>query len=151
MNPVINWTSFVLTSDGANYFYKYWFPGFPWEHQEQYWKRSPLSLVGNVTTPTMLLTGEADSRTPISETEQYYQALKLRGVPPSDGEGLLQHGYTHVFVLPAEGGTPRQLTSGDFDHSSQLSWSPDGKALIFSANRLENWNSIQKIPRFMKS
>jgi len=43
--------------------------------------RSPLSLVGNVTTPTMLLTGEQDHRTPISESEQYYQALKLRRVP----------------------------------------------------------------------
>ena len=45
-----------------------------------YWKRSPLSLVGNVTTPTMLLTGEEDHRTPITESEQFYQALKLRGV-----------------------------------------------------------------------
>lgn len=78
--PVINWTSFVLTADFTNFFYKYWFPGFPWEHQEQYWQRSPLSLVGNVKTPTMLLTGESDHRTPITETEQYYQALKLRGV-----------------------------------------------------------------------
>lgn len=43
-------------------------------------KRSPISYVGNVKTPTMLLTGEADYRTPISETEQYYQALKLQGV-----------------------------------------------------------------------
>lgn len=42
---------------------------------------APLSLVGNVTTPTMLVTGEVDYRTPISETEQYYTALKLRGVP----------------------------------------------------------------------
>ncbi len=41
---------------------------------------SPLSLMGNVTTPTMLLTGEADYRTPISESEQYYQALRLRKV-----------------------------------------------------------------------
>ena len=78
--PVINWTSFALTSDFYNFFYRYWFPGFPWDHQEQYWKRSPLSLVGNVTTPTMLLTGEADHRTPISETEQFYQALKLRKI-----------------------------------------------------------------------
>jgi acylaminoacyl-peptidase len=78
--PVINWYSFVLTSDAYNFFYKYWFPGFPWEHQEQYMARSPISLVGNVTTPTMLLTGEADHRTPMSETEQYYQALKLRKV-----------------------------------------------------------------------
>ncbi|MEM7369811.1 MAG: S9 family peptidase [Bacteroidota bacterium] len=78
--PVINWYSFVLTSDGYNFYYKYWFPGFPWDHEEHYMKRSPLSLVGNVTTPTMLLTGEADYRTPMSETEQYYQALKLRKV-----------------------------------------------------------------------
>lgn len=78
--PVINWYSFVLTADRYNFFYKYWFPGFPWDYPEQYLKRSPLSLVGNVTTPTMLLTGEADYRTPMSESEQYYQALKLRKV-----------------------------------------------------------------------
>lgn len=78
--PVINMTSFVLTSDIVSYFYKYWFSAFPWEDPEGYWKRSPLSLVGNVTTPTMLLTGESDHRTPISETEQFYVALKLRKV-----------------------------------------------------------------------
>ncbi len=78
--PVIHWTSFVLTADAYDFFVQYWFPGPPWEHQEHYWRRSPLSLVGNVTTPTMLLTGEADYRTPISESEQYYQALQLQGV-----------------------------------------------------------------------
>lgn len=78
--PVINWYSFVLTADNTGFFYKYWFPGFPWDYQEHYMKRSPLSLVGNVSTPTMLLTGEADYRTPISESEQYYMALKLRKI-----------------------------------------------------------------------
>ena len=78
--PVINWSSFVLTSDANNFFYKYWFGAQPWEQPEQYWKRSPLSLVGNVKTPTMLITGEADYRTPIEESEQYYQALKLRKI-----------------------------------------------------------------------
>ncbi|MEM7305382.1 MAG: S9 family peptidase [Planctomycetota bacterium] len=78
--PVIHWTSFVLTADAYPYFTQYWFPGYPWEHQEHYWKRSPLSLVGNVSTPTMLLTGEEDHRTPISESEQFYQALKLRRI-----------------------------------------------------------------------
>jgi dipeptidyl aminopeptidase/acylaminoacyl peptidase len=78
--PVINWHSFVLTSDLYPLFAKYWFPGPPWEHAEHYLKRSPLSLVGNVKTPTMLLTGEEDHRTPISESEQFYQALKLRKV-----------------------------------------------------------------------
>lgn len=78
--PVINWFSFVLTADFYPYFADYWFPGKPWEHTEHYMKRSPISYVGNVKTPTMLLTGDADYRTPISETEQYYQALKLQGV-----------------------------------------------------------------------
>ena len=59
---------------------QYWFGKLPWEDQENYWRRSPLSLVGNVTTPTMLLNGEEDYRTPIAEAEQYYQALKLRKV-----------------------------------------------------------------------
>ncbi|MFQ5768768.1 MAG: alpha/beta hydrolase family protein, partial [Acidobacteriota bacterium] len=76
----INWYSFVLTSDVYNYFYKYWFPGFPWDYPEHYMERSPISLVGHVTTPTMVLSGEADHRTPISEAEQFYQALKLRRI-----------------------------------------------------------------------
>ncbi|HLG52960.1 MAG TPA: S9 family peptidase [Steroidobacteraceae bacterium] len=78
--PVINWTSFVLTADLTSFFYKYWFSAPPWDKPEEYWRRSPLSLVGNVTTPTMVVTGEQDYRTPISESEQYYQALRLRGV-----------------------------------------------------------------------
>jgi len=78
--PVINWTSFALTSDGYPFFTGYWFPAPPWEAQEHYWKRSPLAYVGKVTTPTMLITGEDDLRTPIAESEQYYQALKLRRI-----------------------------------------------------------------------
>lgn len=92
--PVIHWTSFVLTADFSAFFTKYWFPAMPWEDPEHYFARSPLSLVGNVTTPTMLLTGEEDWRTPMSETEQYYQALKLRKVDtamvriPEAGHGI---------------------------------------------------------------
>jgi len=78
--PVINWYSFVLTADAYPFFVKYWFPGPPWEIPEHYHARSPISLVGNVSTPTMLITGEADYRTPIAESEQYYQALRLRRV-----------------------------------------------------------------------
>jgi acylaminoacyl-peptidase len=78
--PVINWYSFALTADAYPFFGPYWFGSHPWEKPEEYLKRSPISLVGNVSTPTMLLTGEADYRTPISESEQYYQALKLRKI-----------------------------------------------------------------------
>ncbi len=79
--PVINWYSFVLYADGPNTFYRYWFPAAPWEDPEHYMARSPISLVGNVTTPTMLLTGEQDYRTPMPESEQFYAALRIRGVP----------------------------------------------------------------------
>ena len=78
--PVINWVSWVLTSDIPSFGVKYWFPGLPWEQSENYTKRSLLSVVGNVKTPTMVITGEDDWRTPISESEQYYSALKLQKV-----------------------------------------------------------------------
>jgi len=78
--PVINWISKTLTGDSYVGQISHQFPGLPWDEFEHYWQRSPLSLVGNMVTPTMLITGEEDYRTPISETEQLYQALKLKGV-----------------------------------------------------------------------
>jgi dipeptidyl aminopeptidase/acylaminoacyl peptidase len=78
--PVVDWYSFALTSDLTAFFYKYWFPGFPWDTPDSYRKRSSLSYVGNVTTPTMLLNGEEDYRTPISQSEEFYEALRLRKV-----------------------------------------------------------------------
>lgn len=79
--PVINWASFVLTADMTPFFARYWFGKLPWEDPQGYWARSPLSLVGNVNTPTMVVVGAEDYRTPNSESEQYYEALQLRGVP----------------------------------------------------------------------
>jgi dipeptidyl aminopeptidase/acylaminoacyl peptidase len=79
--PVINWSSEVLTTDGYTGMAKYWFGKMPWEDPQGYWARSPLSLVGNVKTPTLVVVGEQDFRTPVSEAEQYYAALQLRGVP----------------------------------------------------------------------
>ncbi len=79
--PVINWSSFVLTSDMTPYFSRYWFGKFPWEDAPGYWARSPLSLVGNVKTPTLVVVGSDDYRTPDSEAEQYYEALQLRSIP----------------------------------------------------------------------
>jgi acylaminoacyl-peptidase len=78
--PIINWYSEALYSDMPGFFPKYWFPGFPWDYVEQYMNRSPISYVKNVKTPTMILTGENDYRTPIAEIEQYYSALKLNKV-----------------------------------------------------------------------
>lgn len=79
--PVINWAAWVLTTDMYPYGSKYWFEKRPWDDPESYWRHSPLSLVGNVTTPTLLVVGDRDYRTPVSDAEQYYQALQLRGIP----------------------------------------------------------------------
>lgn len=79
--PVINWTSQVLTTDGYTFMASYWFGKMPWEDPQGYWARSPLSLVGNVKTPTLVVVGEQDDRTPPSEADQYFAALQLRGVP----------------------------------------------------------------------
>ena len=78
--PVVNWLSKTLTADSYLGQIRNQFPGMPWDNVEHYWQRSPLSLVGNVTTPALLMTGEEDRRTPISESEQFYQALKLQKV-----------------------------------------------------------------------
>jgi len=80
VKPVINWLSFVLTADMYPFFRMAWFSEDPWVDPDQYWEVSPLSLVGNVVTPTAIMTGESDYRTPISESEQFYQALKLRKI-----------------------------------------------------------------------
>jgi acylaminoacyl-peptidase len=80
VNPVINWTTSALTSDVDKLIASYWFTDLPWENPEDYWSYSPLSLVGNVTTPTMLMTGEEDWRTPIWEAEQYFNALQIEDV-----------------------------------------------------------------------
>ena len=77
--PVINWLSFVGTTDGASWYRN--FKKLPWEDPSEHLARSPLMYAGNVKTPTMLMTGVNDLRTPISQTEEFYMALKMRKVP----------------------------------------------------------------------
>ncbi|MFY9609461.1 MAG: S9 family peptidase [Blastocatellia bacterium] len=75
MRPVINWHSFVGTTDGSSWYDQ--FEKYPWEDPMQYAVRSPLHYVANVKTPTMVMTGEADLRTPMSQSEEFYRALKI--------------------------------------------------------------------------
>jgi dipeptidyl aminopeptidase/acylaminoacyl peptidase len=77
--PITNWLSFVGTVDGP-----YWYNQFaqrPWQDPSEHLRRSPLMYVGNVKTPTLLMTGVKDLRTPIAQTEEFYQALKMERVP----------------------------------------------------------------------
>jgi dipeptidyl aminopeptidase/acylaminoacyl peptidase len=75
MRPVINWHSFVGTTDGPAWYRQ--FSKLPWEDPMEYAVRSPLHYVANVTTPTMVMTGEADLRTPMRQSEEFYRALKM--------------------------------------------------------------------------
>lgn len=77
--PVTNWLSFVGTTDGASWYYN--FAKLPWEDPSEHLRRSPLMYIGNVKTPTMLMTGVKDLRTPMPQTEEFYSGLKLRKVP----------------------------------------------------------------------
>lgn len=77
--PVIDWISFVGTTDGPGWYRN--FEKFPWEDPSEHLRRSPLMYAGNVTTPTMLMTGEKDLRTPMPQTEEFYAALKIQKVP----------------------------------------------------------------------
>ena len=99
--PVINWYSFVLTTD-IPFVAKYWFPGNPWDNTEQYMKRSLTDEVAKIKTPTLVMTGEQDYRTPISEAEQFYSALKLLNIDtvlvrvPEEPHGIGRRPSHHI-------------------------------------------------------
>ena len=80
VKPVMNWISKTLVADNYFGYANSRYPGQPLENFETYWKFSPLSLVGNISTPTMVMVGMNDLRTPPSEAKQLYHALKLRKI-----------------------------------------------------------------------
>lgn len=78
--PPIDEMSETLTSD--QYLAAYLvYGGAPWTHEKELWANSPLSLADFVTTPTLFIVGEEDFRTPLEQSLEMYDALKLRGIP----------------------------------------------------------------------
>ncbi len=93
IKPVVDWSSWVLGSDiGASIGLRWMGDALPWEAPEKYRARSPVTYAPQVRTPTLLMAGEADSRTPMSETLQMYAALRLAGV---DAHLMRFPGATH--------------------------------------------------------
>ena len=81
IKPVVDWSSWVLGSDiGPSVGVRWMGDALPWEAPEKYRARSPVSYATEARTPTLLMAGEADTRTPMSETLQMYSALRLAGV-----------------------------------------------------------------------
>jgi len=78
--PVIDWLSMTGNTDVPLFTYSFFQKPF-WEDPSDWLSHSSLMTVGRVTTPTLLMTGVLDRRTPMPQTEEYYAALKVRGVP----------------------------------------------------------------------
>ena len=87
--PVTDWISLAGETDVPFYTYSFFRKPF-WEDPSDWLEQSTLMHVGNIKTPTLLMTGELDRRTPIPQTEELYTALRYRGVPAAllrfDGE-----------------------------------------------------------------
>jgi len=93
-----NRASLYGTSD-INWSYNDWeYGGTPYENHEFYRERSPLTYVANVKTPILLLHSENDLRCPISQSEEFFTALKLHGCVaefvrfPDESHGLSRTG-----------------------------------------------------------
>ena len=81
IKPVVDWSSWVLGSDIGPSIGVRWMGGsLPWQDPAKYRARSPVTYAAAARTPTLLMAGEADTRTPMSETLQMYSALRLAGV-----------------------------------------------------------------------
>ena len=78
--PVIDWLSMAGHTDIPLFTYSFFKKPF-WEDPSDWLSHSSLMYAGKVTTPTLLMTGVLDRRTPMPQTEEYYAALKMRGVP----------------------------------------------------------------------
>lgn len=92
---ISDWYSFHGQSD-IPALMEYGFGGLPWTARETYVKYSPMSFVDRVKTPIMITHGEQDRRVPIAQAEQYYRALRKRGVEvqfvryPREGHGIAE-------------------------------------------------------------
>ncbi len=78
--PVTNWLSMAGQTDIPLFTYNFFEVPF-WEDPKRWLEQSPLMYVGSVTTPTLVMTGELDLRTPMPQSEEYYAALRMRGIP----------------------------------------------------------------------
>lgn len=80
VKPVINWMTMALSADIAQFVRRHWIREDPWSNPEAFLERSPIRYVDKVTTPTLMMVGEEDFRTPTWEAEQFYTGLKMNGV-----------------------------------------------------------------------
>ena len=96
--PVIDWLSFVGTTDGASWYYN--FEKLPWEDPSEHIRRSPLTYVGNVKTPTMLMTGV--QRSAHADAADRAVLQRAEAAEGADGDGALQRRVARHDVAAVE-------------------------------------------------
>jgi dipeptidyl aminopeptidase/acylaminoacyl peptidase len=77
---ISNWHSWYGSTDVQG-LTEFEFFGKPWDNPALYDSLSPIRYVANVRTPTLMIQSEEDFRAPIPDAEQWYMALRKRGVP----------------------------------------------------------------------
>lgn len=103
--PVTNWITHVGSADNGFYIGSVYRKGMPWDYPQDYIDYSPLFQVKNVKTPTMIITGEEDWRTPIAQSNEFYRALKVCGIDtvyvrmPGESHGSLKRTSHRVAVM----------------------------------------------------
>ena len=139
--------AFVSSSENGSEIYVYWISSGKMARLTQL-DRSPgglswspdgmhiaFSMLVPDTPPFLVKSPKAPKGAKWADKPRVTTRLKYE----QDGSGYIEPGFHHFFIIPSEGGTPRQVTSGDYFHRGTPQWSKDGKQLIFSSNRNENW------------
>ena len=94
--PVIDQMSEYGT-ESSSYYDRWWY-GYPWEHEQDAWRQSPISGVAHAKTPFLLLQGKGDTTDPAGQSEEMYRALRQAGVTvelveyPRENHGPLARG-----------------------------------------------------------
>ena len=78
---IASWAHWWYTAD-FTLFQPNWFKGPPFDEEEDFKARSPITYIKNVKTPMMFILGEVDYRTPPGAGgEEMFRALKFRKIP----------------------------------------------------------------------
>lgn len=139
--------AFVSSTDEGAELYMYWIASGQIAKLSQL-EKSPSSIIWSPNGTSLAFTMKVDAKPPVIVKEpskpkgaEWAQPARItdRLKHEADGSGYTAPGFTHVFIIPSQGGTPRQLTDDNYNHEAPLSFSPDGNDLYFTSNRDENW------------
>jgi dipeptidyl aminopeptidase/acylaminoacyl peptidase len=98
MRSISNWYSMWGTSDISYRSHEVTWGKRPWDNLEEVMAKSPITFMGSVKTPTLIIHSEEDYRCPMEQDEQLFTALKVLGVPtefvrfPNEPHGLSRTG-----------------------------------------------------------